>query len=334
MNRSLLWMSMIPISVLAICSLAFGLGADSEPNNTCLTAQNFGAVILPFALTGSLDTPPTTPDVDFFRFTGTPNTLVRVDLEGVATGQGTLEDPLVGLFDSACHLLAFDDDAGTGGNSSLQFTIPADGVFILAAADFDDINFTGEGSAGVSYRLTITQVAAAKSISGRLLDAVDRTPVPGDIFPFGLVDLYRCRNAECTSTEHVRGQSTDSLGRFRFDRGPGGVPLMPGAYQLRASADQYQEQTILADVAADEDLDVGDILLTPLPVQIVEVQPCEDLPAGGALAHILSKSVTVLGSVSADRRGVSSKVPTPVLPLAMTSFKPERPEPPCHYRKE
>src|SRR5689334_1499246 len=93
-----------------------GQVGEVEPNNTCTIAQDVGAVSLPFSLNGSLDTPPATPDVDFFRFTVTPSATVQVDLEGQATGKGTLPDPLVGVFSSSCASLAVDDNSGSPPN--------------------------------------------------------------------------------------------------------------------------------------------------------------------------------------------------------------------------
>ena len=52
-------------SVLGNIPMVFGQGQES--NNTCPTAQNFGAVALPFTVNGSLDSTPESPDVDFFK---------------------------------------------------------------------------------------------------------------------------------------------------------------------------------------------------------------------------------------------------------------------------
>jgi hypothetical protein len=77
---------------------------------TCFTAQDVGPVALPFTLEGGLIPTIQTPmDIDFFRFTDTPGSIVRVDLEGQDTEQGTLEDPLLGAWDSACNLFAQND---------------------------------------------------------------------------------------------------------------------------------------------------------------------------------------------------------------------------------
>ena len=74
-------------------ALASPDGSEVEPNNTCATAQNLGAVSLPVLHPRSLDTPPAVPDVDYFRLTGPAGARWQADLEGALTGQGTLPDP-------------------------------------------------------------------------------------------------------------------------------------------------------------------------------------------------------------------------------------------------
>ncbi len=148
----------LPVDPSRVALLASVQGPDVEPNNTCSTAQDFGAVALPFSLDGSLDGSPLPGggDVDFVRFTGTPNTTVRVDLEGQSTGKGTLGDPFLGFFGSGCNLIAFNDDNGSTVNSRLVVTIPNDGVFIMAVTRCCDGNFD-QGGAG-TYQLNIQAI--------------------------------------------------------------------------------------------------------------------------------------------------------------------------------
>jgi hypothetical protein len=127
-----------------------------EPNDTCATAIDFGAVNLSFNLTSSLDKPPSKPDVDFYKFSLTPGAQVQVDLQGDTSGQGTLFDPFLGFFDSACTLIDSDDDSGVGfRDSRLVVTVPADGIVILGASSFDDFDFNGDGIDHGSYKLSI-----------------------------------------------------------------------------------------------------------------------------------------------------------------------------------
>jgi Bacterial pre-peptidase C-terminal domain len=261
--------------VLVLCSP--GYSQEVEPNNTCLTAQNLGTVALPFTVDGSLDSTSESPDVDFFRFTGPPGSAVRVDLEGAATGKGTLGDPFLGFFDGDCNLITINDDSGGTLNSRIALTIPADGVFILGVTLCCDSEFLGGGIG--TYQLTIARLRAIESIRGQVVDAVTGDPLPGDIEPFAFVQLLRCEDVGCFG---VNDQPADSEGRFRFTRDFSGQPLEVGTYQVVAFANQYQQgQTDPFRVGEGEDRDVGDIPLQPFPVQFSDIVPCENVPSEG-----------------------------------------------------
>ena len=281
LREMVLGMMLVLGGALGLTPLALAQGVDQEPNNTCEAAQNVGNVALPFTVNGSLDTPPDIPDVDFFRFSATPETLVRADLEGEATDAGTLPDPLLGLFDSNCIQIAGDDDGGVGANSRLTFTVPADGIFVLAAAAFPDFDFTGAGGSSGTYRLTLAAAAVIGSISGRIVDAITGDPLPGDAPFFTAVELHRCEEFGCT---FVNFQPADSEGRFRFFSTEAGQPLEVGTYQVLAFAEAYQQgQTDQFEVGEGEDRDVGDIPLQPFPVQFSEIRPCGNLPPEGGI---------------------------------------------------
>jgi hypothetical protein len=253
---------------------------DIEPNDTCLGAQAIGAVDGSFTVSGSLDTPPDDPDVDFFRFEATPGAPLIADLVGV-----TLGDPFLGLFDSACNLLAFNDDF-SGLNSRLRFVVPDDGDFVLAASSFFDDDFNGDGCCSGAYELTVGPAPPAiGSITGRVVNSVTEEPLPGDAPPFAAVELLR--SLEDDSLEVVSSQSTDSEGRFRFEQDFAGDPIAVGTFQVRAFANEFQQgATELFEVAEGQDVDVGDIPLTPPPIFISEVQPCSELlPQGGTCEY-------------------------------------------------
>ncbi|HXD42296.1 MAG TPA: PPC domain-containing protein [Ramlibacter sp.] len=59
------------------------------------------------------------------------------DLEGTATGQGTMGDPLLRLFDSAGRQVTSDDDSGISLNSRIVCAPLASGTYYLAAAGFE-----------------------------------------------------------------------------------------------------------------------------------------------------------------------------------------------------
>ncbi len=266
--------------ILSFAAPVWAQGIDIEPNNACTNAQDLGEITFPsFVLNGSLDTPPEIPDVDFFRFTAQPGAPIRVDHEGQATNSGTLPDPFLGLFDSACRLLDVNDDTQSL-NSRLIFTVPADGIFVLAASSCCDFEFLGQGISSGTYQVTITAPSFIDSIRGRIIDAITGLPLRGDVPPFGFVELLRCTNGDCFQV--VNAQSTDNAGRFEFVQDFAGQPLEVGEYQVQAFAIDYDlGRTDSYNVSEGEALDTGDIPLQPPPVQFSEIRPCGDLPPEG-----------------------------------------------------
>ena len=58
--------------------------------------------------------------------------------------------------------------------------------------------------------------------------------------------------------------------------------LAPGRYRVSAFAEDYQPTTTdQFDVGEFEDIDVGDIGLTPFPIQFGSIEACEIPPGGG-----------------------------------------------------
>jgi hypothetical protein len=187
------------------------------------------------------------------------------------------DDPFLGLFDSNCNLLAFNDDTGST-NSRLIFTVPVDGIFVLAATNCCDSQFIGGGTG--TYEMTIAAETVAGSISGRIVDAQTGQPLSGVSLSFAYVSLNRCIDGDCFET--VNGMSVDDHGRFQFNTDFNGNPLIVATYQVVAYAEQYQQgQTAPFDVGEGEDKEIGDIALQPLPVQFSEIRPCGELPAEG-----------------------------------------------------
>jgi hypothetical protein len=265
-----------------LASVRPAFAQEIEPNDACTSAQDLGEVALPSTMSGSLDSTEADPDVDFFRLSGTPGSVVKVDLEGESTGKGTLIDPFLGFFDSGCNLIAFDDDS-VGPNSRLVLTIPDDGVVILAATICCDIDFIG-GAFGGTYEMTVARFAAIGSISGRVVDALTREPLPGNAEPFAFVQLLRCEGSDCFEVRSE--QPADPEGRFLFDRDFDGQALETGTYQVLVLADQYQEgRSISFAVAEGQERNVGAIRLEPFPVQLSNVSPCGTIPTKGGICR-------------------------------------------------
>jgi hypothetical protein len=266
---------------------------ETEPNNSCQTAPDVGAVPLPVVLDGNLDAA-LQPDIDFFRFSGAAGTLITIDHEGQATGKGTLENPLLGVFDSNCNFLAFNDDWQSS-NSHLEIILPEDGILILGATAFPDFGFTGGGSG--SYEMTVAPVQVIGSIRGRVTDAISGVPLPGDVEPFAFVHLLQCEDFGCVE---INAQATDSEGRFLFESDANGVPLRVGNYQVIASGNQYQiHQTDGFAVGEGENYDAGGIALTSFPVRFSDIKPCVVPTTGG----VCDFSVRVTNGLSARLSG-------------------------------
>jgi hypothetical protein len=284
--------------ILGSPAAALAQAADVEPNSTCSTAQNVGEVTSTLTINGSIDRILTVSDVDFYRFTGTPGQRVIIDLEGQPTAKGTLQDPFLGVFNSFCNLIGVNDDNG-GLNSRLQITIPFDGVVIVAATSCCDNGFSVGGDGIGTYTLTIAPVPIIRAIRGRVVDAVNGTPLSGTAPPFAFVQLTRCSNFGCF--EFVGFQSVDNDGRFRFDR-EFGSPLIAGTYQLTAFAEQYQQtRTDQFNVAQGEEHDLGSVALTSFPVRFSEIRPCGSLPReGGDCVYSVRLTNGLATSLSAD----------------------------------
>jgi hypothetical protein len=305
LRKAILGLIVVSGGIVGLSPSASGQGVDQEPNNTCVEAQFAGDVPLPFAVNGSLETPPDIPDVDFLRFSGSPETMVRVDLEGQSTGQGTLPDSLLGLFDSNCNLIAANDDSGGTLNSRLSFLVPADGIFVVAATAYPDFGFTGAGGSSGTYRMTIAATVVIGSISGRIVDAVTEEPVPGDVAPFAAAQLLRCEETGCVS---VNSTQADSEARFWFNTDSAGQPLEVGTYQVVAFAQEYQQgQTEPFQVEEGEDRDVGDVPLRPFPIQLLEIRPCENLPPQGG---ICSSRVRIANRTGSRLQGAAWSIVT------------------------
>jgi hypothetical protein len=278
-------------------TLALAQGNDQEDNNTCATAQWVGDISFPFTINGELLS---TSDVDFYRFNGTPGDMLTVDLEGNVTAPVTLHDPMLGMFDSNCNRVAWSDDSGADVNALLQFPVPDDGVYILAASSYGDYDFNGSGLDQGTYILEVDRLQPIGAIRGRVVDAYSGAPLTGSAFPNVFVELYLC--GEENRCNNIHGVHTDSDGFFEFTVYPGQEPLMEGVYSIQVHAEQYQlGQTAEFLVEAGEVKDFEDFTLTPFDVQFGGAQPCSVPSEGGLCAY----SVTVTNRLDTRLEGAA-----------------------------
>jgi carboxypeptidase family protein len=248
-----------------VLGLAFAPQAgaqEEEPNNSCLAAQNLTTASIPVTVNGSLDSPPISADVDFYRISATPGTLLRVSLEGLSSGKGTLSDSILGAYSDDCStLLASDDDSGAGFDSLLVLNMPASGILVLAATSYADYSFTGNGFYSGSYRLTVTPAQTARSIAGHVIDMETGSPVPD-----ASVTLTRCGAGVCG--DFVGSALTGLQGEFLFEDGGFNVfsPLLAGDYQITVQRLNYESAQVGPfPVSVGQQLDLGNIQATRLP---------------------------------------------------------------------
>ncbi|HEX7186366.1 MAG TPA: carboxypeptidase-like regulatory domain-containing protein [Thermoanaerobaculia bacterium] len=244
---------------------AFAQATDAEPNSTCTAPQDLGAPALPFTVQGSLDTPPATPDVDFYRFTATPGSLVRLDLDGLAAGAGTLRDPYLGQFENyygECYLINYSDDS-VGTSAGLDLTVPDSGEVLIAVTSFGDWEYQGTGGSAGTYRLTIREQAMAEALEGRVLNARTGAPVAA-----AAVSLLRCDRSGGNCYYSAGWTSTGADGTFRFQNGTYSVwgPFLEGSYKLSVQAVGLQVANVGPYTLADgQVLSLGDIPMQPTP---------------------------------------------------------------------
>ena len=232
---------------------------EAEPNATCVAAQDLTQTPLPLVASGSLQTPPASPDVDFYRLSATPGDLVRINVDGQSVYPLTLGDPLLGVFDSSCNLIATGDD-WRGPDPQVYVEVPSDGVLVPAVTSNYDWDFSGDGSWAGTYRLRAQREALARAITGRVVDGKTGQPLAG-----ANVQLYRCANG----CDGAGGALTDETGAFRFATGEPTLdgPLLAGTYQVavyRSSYIPYEPEEPHTLVEGQE-LDLGDVALVPVP---------------------------------------------------------------------
>lgn len=258
------------IAFLVVLAIAFSgvpaqaQGVEIEPNSSCASAQNLSGN-LPVSVAGSLDTPPATPDVDFYRVTATPGDLIQIELRGQGSGAGTLYDPLVFVQSSACEYLSYDDDGGGDLDARAEVMVPADGILVIAATSTWDWELSGNGNYAGSYNLRISQVTLAEGIGGRIVDINT-----GAVLPNALVYLRQCDSSgDCW--QYVGFTFSRADGTFRFESANYSLYdqiLRTGSYQVIVNAGDAYDGYIGTpfQVLTGQDLDLGDLAMRPVPV--------------------------------------------------------------------
>ncbi len=99
-------------------------------------------------------------DKDWFSTTFQAGERVVISVRGAGTGNGTLVDPLLQVYDSLGRLVALDDNGGSNLNAKLNFTAGLGGQYYLVVSS-SVTNFT-QGS----YEISVTPASAAAADPG------------------------------------------------------------------------------------------------------------------------------------------------------------------------
>jgi hypothetical protein len=140
--------------------------------------------------------PPTSWDVDFFRFTG-----LTSGAQFAAGTLGTGIDTFLGWYSSEGALLETDDNGGGGVLSRIEGTVPADGTLTFAVTGYGDDDFVGAHNEQGDYQLVLelNSISLAGDYNGdHVVNAADytvwrnllgsNTPLTNETESLGVVD--------------------------------------------------------------------------------------------------------------------------------------------------
>ena len=96
-------------------------------------------------------------DYDYFEVDLIAGRSYVIEMKGSTTGNGTLGDPFLYLYDGMSNFITNDDDGGTGLNSRIEINITETGTYYIEAGEVDDAD-TG------TYTITVTE-AEPQSVS-------------------------------------------------------------------------------------------------------------------------------------------------------------------------
>ncbi|MBK9346174.1 MAG: PPC domain-containing protein [Burkholderiales bacterium] len=208
------------------------------------TSATSGRLIAGSSVSGNIET---ADDYDWFAIPLTAGSTYTFDLEGSATAQGTLADPLLGLHNSSGTVVARDDDNGTGLNARITYTPTSSDTYYLDAT-------AASTTATGTYRLWATSSTATTTNDIAGSTATTETVSVGDYINGTIdntadVDWYGVSlTAGNAYTIRLQGSSSNN--------GTLGDPLISGIYNSSG--------TVISNSYAD-DQDGSDSRLTFTP---------------------------------------------------------------------
>lgn len=109
---------------------------ESEPNNSPATADVITIGAVPYADAGVLSV--RAGDIDVFSMNLDAGDVLVANVTGlVGLPLGSNPDLILGVFDAAETLVAFDDDAGLELGASIGYVVPSTGSYYVAVSGYD-----------------------------------------------------------------------------------------------------------------------------------------------------------------------------------------------------
>jgi hypothetical protein len=184
---------------------------NARPNHTCRTAKNIGSA--PTFIEGMFEAlEGNRQDIHFYAFEAEPGKVMSAWLVNDPGADVLVHGKLlVGLFDSKCRALAWNDhpDRVEGDEADyaayLRFRVPDDGRFILAATSAEDRAFAGKLDRDLQEAVTGTYLLHVRDvtspsrfespnyfITGRVVDRVTGDGLSGYHPPYARVTVRSC----------------------------------------------------------------------------------------------------------------------------------------------
>jgi len=167
-------------------------------------------------------------------------------------------------------------------SNSLGEPLEAGTYLLYISAQGYESTYTGafevnEGEALDLGDILLNPIALIGSVSGRLVDARQGWPLPGNSPPYAFAVLER--QEEWGWYPVVGNIYSDEQGMFFIDGVTYGVG--PGVFRLLVYADDYYPLATEAfELGNKESADLGELAVMPLPIAFGEVTGCDVLPIG------------------------------------------------------
>ncbi|MGB1090626.1 MAG: cadherin domain-containing protein [Oceanobacter sp.] len=201
----------------------------------------------------------------------------RVDLEGAASGKGTLADPyLADIFDpNGVDLDVYNDDVSKGNpNAQLVFTPEVTGEYQIVAAG-------GEGGSIGTYTLTVTPTVSID----------ENSAIGTSVFVSTATDTADVDDEQDTSSQITYSLSEEDQANFNIDSETGEITLaVVPDYEVQSS---YDIDLIATDLAGNSTTQTINLTVNNLPPTVTLVGSEVSSSESGSWVYLVNSEITV-----------------------------------------